>query len=245
MTKELFTTMLLNLGGVPMEEREEVLIAASLNAAVAKYREIHHHPESPTDELTSFVKEMASHLVKELTATRLAVDMSKAMEHLPSKTVQWYSIDYEGQVELHDSPDEARKSAQYTIDNALDDHWPENMERVEWGSMERFQSCHEQNRREKPSPDDPAAEEWPNNDWDFIVEYTLVNDVPSMTIHKDGVESPGARIAELEKAAKYALDELKEHIADEECAGPNGTARRGACHLCRPARYLAEVLGDK
>lgn len=245
MTEELFSTMLLNLGGVPLEDREEILIAASLNTAVAKYREIHHHPESPTEELASFVKEMASYLAKELAATRSAVDMSKATSLLLRKTVQWYSIDYEGQVELHDSPEEAKESAQYTIDNALDDHWPENMERVEWGSMERFQAAHEQNRREKPGPDDPAAEEWPNSDWDFMVEYILVDDLPSMTVPKDEAGSPGARIAELEQAAKYALEDLKEHIADEECAGPDGTARRGACHLCRPARYLAEVLGDK
>lgn len=51
-----------------------------------------------------------------------------------------------------------------------------------------------------------------------------------------------ARVAELEKAARWALDDLREHVEGGDCAGPNGNAREGACSRCRPAECLAKVL---
>jgi hypothetical protein len=50
------------------------------------------------------------------------------------------------------------------------------------------------------------------------------------------------RVRALFKAAEWALSDLEEHVEDGECAGPNGTARRGSCSLCRPASYLAKAL---
>ena len=57
-------------------------------------------------------------------------------------------------------------------------------------------------------------------------------------------ERAAARIAELEKAARYTLSDLRSHVEDGDCAGPNGNAREGACSRCRPAEHLAGVLKE-
>ena len=62
------------------------------------------------------------------------------------------------------------------------------------------------------------------------------------------IVGPGAveaRVAELEKAAQWALNDLREHVEDGDCAGPNGNAREGVCSRCRPAEYLAKVLAKE
>jgi hypothetical protein len=76
-------------------------------------------------------------------------------------------------------------------------------------------------------------------DMHAIAHRILTHDYPAA---KKRAEVAEARIAELEKAARWALDDLREHVADGECAGPHGNAREGACSRCRPAEYLAEAL---
>ena len=117
----------------------------------------------------SIEQEMRNLIVSMHGSTALAEPLPNAVDQKD----QWYSVDYHGGVELHDSPQEAKDSAQYTIDHALDDHWPEGMTRIQWGRLNVAQTCIEKDRREKPKPDDPEAEEWPDNSLDYMCEYVL------------------------------------------------------------------------
>lgn len=56
----------MDAAGVSQEIREEILLVAALNSAVRKYREIHRHPESPTEELEKFIAGMAVYVVGQL-----------------------------------------------------------------------------------------------------------------------------------------------------------------------------------
>lgn len=51
-----------------------------------------------------------------------------------------------------------------------------------------------------------------------------------------------ARVRALEEAAKATVRDLREHVADGECAGPDGDRRRGACSECRIAQHLERAL---
>jgi hypothetical protein len=51
-----------------------------------------------------------------------------------------------------------------------------------------------------------------------------------------------ARVATLEAAIREAVADLTEHAADEDCAGPRGTSRRGACPMCRVAAQLERAV---
>lgn len=182
------THRIMDIHNVPYDQREETLVVAAINSVISKYRETHQHlevgdvgyrdaapDETPTKELNNFIVNMASHLVKELASVRsvskAATDLSNAIKH----EERWYSIDYHGGVELHDSAQEAKDSAQYNIDHAMDayDHWPEGMERISWGHLNQFQTCGEEERQERPSPDDPEYKDWPNAEWDYIIKYVL------------------------------------------------------------------------
>ena len=79
----------------------------------------------------------------------------------PIEPGRWYSIDEHGAVETHDSEAEARAGAQYTIDNALQDHWPEGMHFVQWGYLHALQTCEEKDRVDAPPKPDgfKSAEE--------------------------------------------------------------------------------------
>src|SRR5690606_11880036 len=48
----------------------------------------------------------------------------------------------------------------------------------------------------------------------------------------------------LREAVYEAIAELEEHAEDGECAGPDGTGRRGACQECSIARRLRGALLD-
>lgn len=153
------------------KDRETAAVANALKAAIKKYMHEHHHPETPNGEVARFVVEAAEQLVKDLASIRTlsAVEISTVGD----QEDRWYSVDYHGGVELHDSAQGAKESAQYTIDHALDDHWPEGMTRIQWGRLNVVQTCVEKDRREKPKPDSPEAEEWPDNSLDYMCEYAL------------------------------------------------------------------------
>ena len=42
--------------------------------------------------------------------------------------------------------------------------------------------------------------------------------------------------------ARYAAKDLTEHVDDEDCAGPRGTGRQGACRECRVAEHITAAL---
>lgn len=151
------------------EDRATYIVAEALKGAIKMYMHEHHQPETPNGEVTRFVIETAAQVVKELSRVRV----ESMLKNSSDQKERWYSVDYHGGVELHDSPQEAKESAQYTIDHALDDHWPEGMTRIQWGRLNVVQTCVEKDRREKPKPDSPEAEEWPDNSLDYMCEYVL------------------------------------------------------------------------
>jgi hypothetical protein len=96
-----------------------------------------------------------------LKCVRLELDAAKAqLVKLRPITMQspavdqWYSIDEHGDIETHDTDAEACAAAQYTIDNALQDHWPEGMNRVQWGYLHAVQTCEEKDRVDAPPKPD-------------------------------------------------------------------------------------------
>ena len=51
------------------------------------------------------------------------------------RTNWFFSINYDGEFELHPTAREARAAAQSTLVNALDEEWPEDIEGVCWGMV--------------------------------------------------------------------------------------------------------------
>lgn len=100
--------------------------------------------------------------------------LRELLRNAPSR-VAYYSYDPDEGYETYSTADAARLSAEESLENALDDHWHENTELIEWGMLIAVGEIREtETVHADAESDDERAQMAAANGWSTWTKYDLV-----------------------------------------------------------------------